>query len=583
MTSHVEPTTDEPAGERAPSAGAEADLEWTAPGPGSWSLDATHISRPIGRFAEATLVEPYAEGFRRGMRLVGSPLDTIELAVVNGWPYTRVKPLGGPDDPSGGPPPKLVMSLLFRFHPELRRRHRTAKSILEERSWSPLVERWEHEVKPVFRARLDAVASIDPTGSRLAELSDDELIGHLEAIAGIGIDATENHFANSPLGGLLIGELLRLADDHGLTGAQAMSTLAGYSEPVREATTGADHLVAALREASALDALDGPADGLFARLAAAGTQPREALDQYLRTVGVQLAGGESVADRTVAECPDVVQSLLRRRVEGHDQGPALRAAADTAATQLADELPAGSRASWHRAVSAARAVAPLRDDDAAPIVEAMGRARLALLEVGRRLVARGIADRPDDAFELRPGEIGSTLAGRGVTARELQAHVELRQRQALLSPPSTLGPEQEPPPLELFPPAVARVVASVVAFVERFDAAGDGPTAEGRGHGVSAGRVTGRACVVGDLDDLGRIEPGDIIVTRMTSPTFNSVLAIAGGVVTETGGSICHAAVMSRELGIPGVVGYAEAMTIPDGAMIVVDGDSGIVRLLDEG
>lgn len=559
---------------------AETDLGWEAPGPGSWSFDATHATRPFDRFTAAVLVDSYAEGFRRGMRTIGSPLETIELGLVNGWPYTRVKPLGGPDDPSGKPPPRVVMSLLFRLHPELRRRHRTARTIFDDETWSSIVERWEQEVKPSFRDRLDALAVSD-----LADRSNADLADHMVTVAGVAADASINHFANAPLVALAVGDLLRLADDHGLTGPEAMSTLAGFSDPVRKATAEIDRLVEALRAERGLAAIDGADSDLFARIEAVGPRSQAELARYLQSVGTHLAGGETVADPTIAESPGLVQTLLGRRrdaTEGSttDEATSLRQQADAAAAALAEHLPTEARPDWHRAIVRARRIAPLRDDDALPLTESLGRARLALLEVGRRLVASGIADRPDDAVELTPDEIAPALAGHGIAARELRRRVDQRRRQALLEPPATLGPVDAPPPLDLFPPAVERVVGAVVAFVTRFDTDGEAPPPVGRGHGVSPGRVSGRARVINGPEDMVEMEPGDILVARTTSSTYNSILAIAGGVITETGGSICHAAVMARELGIPAVVGLPDALAVPDGAVVTVDGDDGTVEVI---
>jgi pyruvate,water dikinase len=79
----------------------------------------------------------------------------------------------------------------------------------------------------------------------------------------------------------------------------------------------------------------------------------------------------------------------------------------------------------------------------------------------------------------------------------------------------------------------------------------------------------------------GSVEPGDIIVAPYTAPTYNSVLAMAGGLVTEEGGLLCHAAVIARELGLPAVIGAAGAMArIPDGSRIEVDPKQGRVRVL---
>ena len=68
------------------------------------------------------------------------------------------------------------------------------------------------------------------------------------------------------------------------------------------------------------------------------------------------------------------------------------------------------------------------------------------------------------------------------------------------------------------------------------------------------------------------MEPGDVVVAPYTAPTYNSVLAMAGAIVTEQGGLLCHAAVIARELGLPAVIGAPGAMTsIPDGATVEVD------------
>ena len=87
--------------------------------------------------------------------------------------------------------------------------------------------------------------------------------------------------------------------------------------------------------------------------------------------------------------------------------------------------------------------------------------------------------------------------------------------------------------------------------------------------------------MVVDVDEaLERCEPGDVIVARYTVPTFNSVLALAGAVVTEQGGLLCHTAVIARELGIAAVVGASGALDIADGAMVEVDPVAGIVTVV---
>ncbi len=74
---------------------------------------------------------------------------------------------------------------------------------------------------------------------------------------------------------------------------------------------------------------------------------------------------------------------------------------------------------------------------------------------------------------------------------------------------------------------------------------------------------------------------GDILVTRSTSPYFNVLLPLLGGIVTDHGGALSHAAIVSREYGIPGVVGTKIATKkIKDGDRLRLDGNTGEVHVL---
>ena len=101
-----------------------------------------------------------------------------------------------------------------------------------------------------------------------------------------------------------------------------------------------------------------------------------------------------------------------------------------------------------------------------------------------------------------------------------------------------------------------------------------------RGTGASAGIVTGPARVVLGPDDFERVQPGDILVAPSSNPSWVALFAIAGGLVTNTGGVLSHAAVVAREFGLPAVVGTGDATTrIGDGQMLELDGTTGFVRL----
>jgi pyruvate,water dikinase len=83
------------------------------------------------------------------------------------------------------------------------------------------------------------------------------------------------------------------------------------------------------------------------------------------------------------------------------------------------------------------------------------------------------------------------------------------------------------------------------------------------------------------LADAGRLNKGDILVTSTTSPPWTPLFAIAGTIVTDTGGALNHCSIVAREYGIPAAVGVSMATAvIKDGDQIEVDGDTVTVRIL---
>ena len=102
-----------------------------------------------------------------------------------------------------------------------------------------------------------------------------------------------------------------------------------------------------------------------------------------------------------------------------------------------------------------------------------------------------------------------------------------------------------------------------------------------RGLAASPGVVEGTARCISGPAEFDRIVEGDILVTVSTSEAFNILLPLLGGIVTDAGGLLSHAAIVAREYGIPGVVGTREATgRIADGARVRVDGTAGEVAVL---
>ena len=101
------------------------------------------------------------------------------------------------------------------------------------------------------------------------------------------------------------------------------------------------------------------------------------------------------------------------------------------------------------------------------------------------------------------------------------------------------------------------------------------------GTGCSPGVVEGKARIIYDLKNISLIEPGEILVTRFTDPGWTPVFSILSGIVTEVGGVLSHASIISREYGIPAILNVERAtQMIKDGQRIRLDGHSGQVTLL---
>ncbi len=105
-----------------------------------------------------------------------------------------------------------------------------------------------------------------------------------------------------------------------------------------------------------------------------------------------------------------------------------------------------------------------------------------------------------------------------------------------------------------------------------------------KGQSVGQKIVAGRARIMNSMDAVSTIQEGDILITYMTDPDWVSVMKKSGGIITESGGRTCHAAIVSRELGIPALVGAAGALSkIQDGQFITLDCSGGSEGIVYEG
>ena len=101
-----------------------------------------------------------------------------------------------------------------------------------------------------------------------------------------------------------------------------------------------------------------------------------------------------------------------------------------------------------------------------------------------------------------------------------------------------------------------------------------------KGLGASPGIAVGEVKIVGSEREISKVKEGDVLVAVMTTPDMVPAMKKASAIVTDEGGLTCHAAIVSRELGVPAVVGTKNATKVlKDGMLVTVDGEKGIVYL----
>ena len=213
-------------------------------------------------------------------------------------------------------------------------------------------------------------------------------------------------------------------------------------------------------------------------------------------------------------------------------------------------------------------------------------------ELGDVFVAHGFFDDREDVFFLHRNEIYSALydlnigwatgtEARGTTywRPEIARRRRIREVLKAHSPQPALG---VPPEYITEPLTVMLWGITQESVQEWLGSEGQDPN-ELRGVAASAGKATGRARVIIDPEQLHEIEDGDVLVCRITAPSWAPVFSRLSAAVSDVGGIMAHTAIVCREYGLPAVVGTGFATTsIRTGQLIEVDGNTGVVRILED-
>lgn len=277
-----------------------------------------------------------------------------------------------------------------------------------------------------------------------------------------------------------------------------------------------------------------------------------------------------------ADDPAPLLETLRWYLAGHGEDPQLRLqqqaeARERAEQQVIERLDPARKAILKPLLDKAQHLGPLREDALADVGLAWPQMRRMLAELGRRLVDVGVLESVDDVFWLHLDEL-SELVGR---LDRFEGHQPSRAAEVAQRRATWRGQRAATPPQLLPRNAWYRMFHRLMPAME---AQQSGPVIHGLA--ASQGRITGPVRLVRGPEDFERMEPGDVLVSPITTPAWTPLFAMAAAVVTDVGGPLSHSSIVAREYGIPAVLGTGIATRrLRDGLLVTVDGERGTVTL----
>jgi pyruvate,water dikinase len=304
---------------------------------------------------------------------------------------------------------------------------------------------------------------------------------------------------------------------------------------------------------------------------AGGREARDAIRQYLDVYGMRCVGEIDITRPRWSERPTTLVPIILGNIKNFEPGAGKRRfeqglqvawKKEQELLQRLRALPDGEHKAEEvkRMIDRVRTFIGYREYPKYGMVSRYFVYKQALLEEAERLVEAHVLRQGDDIFYLTFHELHDVVRTRQVDDQLIGQRKDAFRSYQALTPPRVLTSDGE-----------------AVAATYRRD---DLPNGALVGLPVSAGTVEGRARVILDLVEAD-LEPGDILVTAYTDPSWSPLFVAIKGLVTEVGGLMTHGAVIAREYGLPAVVGVENATRlIHDGQRIRLNGTDGYVEIL---
>jgi pyruvate,water dikinase len=361
-------------------------------------------------------------------------------------------------------------------------------------------------------------------------------------------------------------------------------------DSVRELWTLKEHIKKSPKLKSAFDDNE-TADGVLRALGTfdEGRELLKDIDKYKNEYGNKSIYAHEYIYTTWRENPTpIVEALRGYLISDYDYEEdvrQLRENRDAAIKEMWSLVPAGTpqevRDKLKTALDLALKMTPLTPDHHFYMDQGTyARMRLVLMGIGRKLVQLGALDQPDAVMFLKYDELRKLSAN--VTTFDARSIVKKRrkEREEAFSkrPRLWAGTITD---WSMYGEPYKQVLWGWPGIYERWKDGEKQPAGTVRGLGASAGVIEGVARVVDSPAQFDEVKKGEVLVCKMTSPAWVVLFTKISGLVTDSGGALSHPAVVSREFGIPAVVGTRTAtQTIKTGQRLRLNGASGLVEIL---
>jgi pyruvate,water dikinase len=512
-------------------------------------------------YFQETQPPSFLEGTNDFARYYGLMIDGLAAGYVNGFGYIQILP----------PTESEIPERLAR-----------AEEVFAKKLWREQLREWDEERKPAAVATDRELQAVDPD-----TLSRSELVDYLVRCRDHHAAMITQHMRYTMAAVIPTGDFLgKVGVWTGLPPSELLDLMQGAAE----VSGGGSPELSQLKEAfekdpAAQDLLmsDGDPAEVLAQLRAIKGETGSAVAEYLNLVGNRLLNGFDISEPTALEMPDALLRSMRLSLSDAKES---ETDIEKRIAAVRAKVAAENQGEFDELLHEARLMYRLRDERGVySDIWASGLMRRAALAAGRVVAGDGRIAAPEHMLEASLDEMCALVQGNGGPSAEVLAErARYRNSHNAKEAPPFLGPPKPPPPdLSTMPPNTQRMMGAAFIALDQVFGSSQAEHEEKVLHGLagSKGIYEGPARCVSGTHDFGRIVKGDVLVTESTTEAFNILLPLLGGIVTDAGGLLSHAAIVAREYQIPSVVGTREAtLRITDGTMVRVDGNSGDVTVL---